>query len=93
MSQSQICCLDLLFAFLLPFLRPGHPIQMTVGRVCWGMELHLLCSICRLSRCLWLSSLSSQDNNDGDEEDIRASAETSDQTKEDDSGRGKKNKT
>lgn len=48
------------------------------------MELDLLGGIFRL--CLWLSSVPSQDKDDGDEEEIRASAETSDQTQEDDPG-------
>lgn len=48
------------------------------------MELDLLGSIFRL--CLGLSGVPSQHKDDGDEEEIRASAETSDQTEEDDPG-------
>lgn len=48
------------------------------------MELDLLGSIFRL--CLCFSGVPSQDKDDGDEEEMRASAETSDQTQEDDPG-------
>lgn len=51
------------------------------------MELDLLCSIFRLRRCLLFGGLSLQDEDDGDEEEIRASAETSDQSEEDRPGK------
>lgn len=69
-----------LFVFLLPFLQSCRSVQMTFGGVCWGMKLQLLGAMCSLGRCLWFGRLPSQDKDDGDEEEKRASAETSDQT-------------
>lgn len=68
----------------LPFLPFRGSIQRILRRVRWGLELDLFGGIFRLG--LWFSSVPPQDEDDGDEEEIRASAETSDETQEDDPG-------
>lgn len=72
---------------LLPLLPPCPSAHMTFGRLWGGTELDLLGIIPRLRRCLRFPRLPSQDEDGGDEEEIRASTETSDQTQEDDPGR------
>lgn len=46
----------------------------------WGLELDLFGG----RQGFWFSSVPPQDEDDGDEEEIRAPAETSDETQEDD---------
>lgn len=68
----------------LPFLPFRSRIRRIFRRVRRGLELDLFGGIFRLGH--WFSSVPPQHEDDSDEEEIRASAETSDETQKDDPG-------